>query len=408
MSHLAQLSLESTGAMCPTSRGPFFEFDLACEYLRSRETVTNTRLRCLADLSDVVSGGRAVREPAVARAIIDAIVANLPVGNIRVRRESLVLLGHVATSLGGYFVDYLAQILPHVVERLGDQSSAQRMVGEAAAELFTVILAAVGPAKAYEALLEAKAFSHKSWRVRERLFMGLAATLSSREHTIALRPHLDALLALTLTALTDRGTTVRDAAVEVLVRLYGHIGEALHPELQKSSYKLRDAQIRTLHKRFALVQVTQPPLSLRPAPTAPSSSGGGRRAVRRSTRPATADTGTTGRGGSSGGSSFRAAAAATALSVRCCRTQAELTRELDAAEAALDGGTPPSGGLEQPLVGGAGAAAVDWRSRLDALRRLCAVFTARPLPSPEHGGEGMPTAGGLGLAELLWNRGKLR
>ena len=80
--------------------------ELAVEYLMSKETVTYTRLSSLGALHRAVEAG-SMPTGAVLASIVKAVLRNLGVGNIRVRREGLVIVGVIATRLGGAFAEHV-------------------------------------------------------------------------------------------------------------------------------------------------------------------------------------------------------------------------------------------------------------------------------------------------------------
>ena len=370
---------------------------MAIEYLSTKDTVTNTRLSCLATLHRAVADGD-LPGPAELASIVQAVLRNLPVGNIRVRREALVIVGVLATRMGGGFSPFLSKTLPLLALRMGDHAAAQKMVAEAASEAFETIQAAVGVRPVYEALLTAKSFEHKSWHVREQLFGALASTVV--KYGAADLP-LEPLVLCVIAGLKDRAPGTRDAAVSVAVRLYARMGAALWTELQGSG--LRDAQLRTLEDKFANVTVdTAAVVPLRPPPGSAGSQqrsqqrGGSRetpqRSARRARGSAPSSSGTqqqlfntpgssssgrrgNGRGGGGGsppqGSGFADVTSSGAPhSPVIVRSEGELKAEFSSL----------SEGLQRP----------DWNERLLSLRRLGGVIasgTCTTFPS---------------FAEILW------
>ena len=318
--------------------------ELACELLQSKDTVTSTRLNCLCKLQQASRDGAAVADRQVTQAIVQAALANFSVGNIRVRREALVLVHIMAHSLGGAFLPFLEQSLPLVVERLGDNSITARIVSAAAADSFKALVAAVGATVCYEHLLRGRSFAHKNWHIRERLLRGLSEDLQTRASGLP----LEALMKLALGALDDRAPEVRGAAMEALTQLYRRVGEPMRAELQRSN--LRDAHVKQLEQRFAAVTVDDV--------TTPVFQGHIDHTDRRastSTSTATSRRGTSGPS-VSGGSEVSSGHTRPPPAVvgRRISTKPELMREINLAERCLRS-----------------AEAEDWDERVGTMRRLC-------------------------------------
>jgi hypothetical protein len=332
------------------------ELDLALEYLSSRETVTNTRLACITTLRDLVVQGGGLDTGRLS-GCLTAALATLTLGsNIRVRSQALLLVADIARapSLGPDLGEQLGPALPLLLERMGDASAAQRMVAAAAATAFEAVLQCVGAAAVYAALLVAKAFTHKSFRVREQLLRTLAAAFEQRGAR-ELAVQLPELLEHTLALLGDRSAPVRGAAADVLVALYPHVGDGLRSELQRAP-RVRDVQLRQLLQRLAagpqpgapegLVALHAPQPAPAPPPIRPKrpaatphvggAAGGARRAARTVVAPPIVGAGV--------GASAEAGAASEAgpevevVPAVTVHSGAELRHELKAAEDALCSG----------------------------------------------------------------------
>eukprot|EP01044_Picomonas_judraskeda_P010555 COSAG03_NODE_1366_length_4248_cov_171.653651_2_plen_1004_part_01 len=356
---------------------------MAIEYLNAKDTVTNTRLSCLAQLHKALEGG-ALPGAAEIAATVQAVLRNVPVGNIRVRREALAIVSLLAVRMGAEFRQFLPKTMPLLVLRMGDHAAAQRMVAEAAIEAFETVQAVVGVRPVYEQLLAAKSFEHKSWHVRQQLFDALGSTLT--KYGAADLP-LEPLLERILSGLNDRAVGARDAAANATVRLYERVGVALTKELQSSG--LRDGQLRALEARFAssgnvdsacVVPLRPPPGSAgrsarpelsarRPKASAPSS-GRDRPSVQQQLFKTP---------GSSGGASRRPGRESSSPPQRgalaphspvTIRSEAELKAEFSSL----------SDGLQR----------ADWNERLLCLRRLGAVVVSGA------------TTSFLAFTELLW------
>ena len=356
---------------------------MAIEYLNAKDTVTNTRLSCLAQLHKVLEGGELLGAAELA-AIVQAVLRNVPVGNIRVRREALGIVSLLAGRMGTEFRQFLPKTIPLLVLRMGDHAAAQRMVAEAAIEAFETVQAVVGVRPVYEQLLAAKSFEHKSWHVRQQLFDALGSTLT--KYGAADLP-LEPLLECIISGLNDRAVGARDAAANATVRLYERVGVALTKELQSSG--VGGAQLRALEERFAssgnvdsacVVPLRPPPgsagsyarqeLSARRPRTSAPSSGRDRPPVQQQLfKTPGSSAGTTRRPGRESNSPPQRGAIAPHSPVTI-RNEAELKAEFSSLSDALQ--------------------RADWNERLLSLRRLGAVIVSGA------------TTSFLAFAELLW------
>jgi CLIP-associating protein 1/2 len=132
------------------------------------------------------------------------------------------------------------QVLPGMIEKLGDNKQPVR---DAAMASIEVVMAVVGAAEVFERMLGA--FGHKAWRLREQLAIFVQRTLA--EGQAGAVPLAD-VVPLVAKLLNDQQPAVRTAAMNALVELYRTVGDKLRRDLEK--HKIRPAQMKQLVERF--------------------------------------------------------------------------------------------------------------------------------------------------------------
>ncbi|XP_063544536.1 CLIP-associating protein [Cydia strobilella] len=171
------------------------------------------------------------REPEIehdiAAQLLDALVHWLNGGNFKVAQNGLETIAALAERLGSDFSCYVPSVLPHIIDRLADTKEGVRHMAR-------VCIAALGESRAAppRALLARliPATQHKAPHTREeavRTIQTLLDTHGAQELQLrAAVPNLAGLLG-------DPSSPVRDAAMQLLVDMYRHVGERLRTDLKK-------------------------------------------------------------------------------------------------------------------------------------------------------------------------------
>ncbi|XP_052757139.1 CLIP-associating protein isoform X2 [Galleria mellonella] len=171
------------------------------------------------------------REPEItqelAAQLLDALVAWLNGGNFKVAQNGLEVLAALADRMGPDFSHYVPTVLPHIIDRLADTKEAVRQTARAC-------VAALGDSRAAppRALLArlAPALQHKAPHAREEALRCIQTLLDTHGAAeLQLRAAVPTLAALA----ADPSGAVRDAALQLFVDVYRHVGERLRQDLKK-------------------------------------------------------------------------------------------------------------------------------------------------------------------------------
>eukprot|EP00878_Enallax_costatus_P031208 GHUV01034104.1.p1 GENE.GHUV01034104.1~~GHUV01034104.1.p1 ORF type:complete len:529 (+),score=166.68 GHUV01034104.1:627-2213(+) len=140
---------------------------------------------------------------------------------------------------------YVSALLPHVVERLGDN---RQEVRQAACNLLLELLQVLRPDVMMEKL--SKLWSHKSWKVRHGLLQFVAEAVSTTGEAALVPPRDEDNWVLTyvIKLVGDPESAVRDAAVECLEEVYRVYGEQLIDIINRHS--LRPAHMNAIYARL--------------------------------------------------------------------------------------------------------------------------------------------------------------
>ncbi|XP_045782682.1 CLIP-associating protein isoform X1 [Maniola jurtina] len=159
--------------------------------------------------------------------LLDALITWLNGGNFKVAQSGLEVIGALAERMGPEFSHYVSTVLPHIIDRLADTKEGVRVAARACISSLSDSRAA--PPRPLLARLT-PALQHKAPHAREEALKCIAALLHSHGAAeLQLRSAVPSLAAL----LGDPSSAVRDAAVQLLVDVYRHVGERLRQDLKK-------------------------------------------------------------------------------------------------------------------------------------------------------------------------------
>ncbi|CAH2056542.1 unnamed protein product, partial [Iphiclides podalirius] len=171
------------------------------------------------------------REPEItgdlAAQLIDALIAWLNGGNFKIAQNGLEVLAALAERLGPEFSHFVPTVLPHIIDRLADTKEGVRAAARAC-------VAALGESRAAapRSLLArlTPALQHKAAHTREEALRCIGSLLHAHGAAeLQLRAAVPGLAAL----VGDPSSAVRDAAMQLLVDVYRHVGERLRQDLKK-------------------------------------------------------------------------------------------------------------------------------------------------------------------------------
>ncbi|KAG0620882.1 hypothetical protein M758_4G252000 [Ceratodon purpureus] len=178
--------------------------------------------------------------------LVDASTVLLKDNNFKVCHGTLNLLILAAAMSGEYLKVHINQLVPAVVERLGDSKQIVRDAGRR----FLLVLMEVSTPSSVADRAGSYAWTHKNWRVREEFARTVASAfnLFSATDFHFQRLHLPAVLQL----LEDSNSNVREAAMLCLEEMYRHGGQNVKGELQR--HHVRPAQMKEISSRFERIE----------------------------------------------------------------------------------------------------------------------------------------------------------
>ncbi|XP_073388615.1 CLIP-associated protein isoform X1 [Physcomitrium patens] len=182
-------------------------------------------------------------------ALVDASTVLLKDNNFKVCQGTLHLLTLAAVMSGEYLRVHYNQLVPAVVERLGDNKQTVR---DASRRLLLALMEVSTPSIIADRA-GSYAWTHKNWRVREEFAHTIASAFNLFSSTgfHFQRMHLPANLQL----LEDSNSNVREAALVCLEEMYRHGGQNVKDELQR--HHLRPALMKEISFRFDRIEPTK-------------------------------------------------------------------------------------------------------------------------------------------------------
>ncbi|XP_026325416.1 CLIP-associating protein-like [Hyposmocoma kahamanoa] len=163
----------------------------------------------------------------LAAQLLDALIAWLNGGNFKVAQNGLEVLVALSERMGPELSAFVPTILPHIIDRLADTKEGVRHMAR-------LCIAALGESRAAapRALLArlTPTTQHKAAHAREEAIRCIQTLLDTHGAAeLQLRGAVPTLAAL----VGDPNSAVRDAAMQLLVDVYRHVGEKLRSDLKK-------------------------------------------------------------------------------------------------------------------------------------------------------------------------------
>ncbi|CAG5005397.1 unnamed protein product [Parnassius apollo] len=187
------------------------------------------------------------REPEIthdlAAQLVDALITWLNGGNFKIAQNGLEVLAALAERMGPEFSNFVPTALPHIIDRLADTKECVRTaaracvsaLGESRAAAPRTLLARLTPA-----------LQHKAAHTREEALRCIGALLHTHGAAeLQLRGAVPSLAAL----VGDPSGAVRDAALQLLLDVYRHVGERLRQDLKKKEL-LPAQKLALLEQKF--------------------------------------------------------------------------------------------------------------------------------------------------------------
>ncbi|CAH0698108.1 unnamed protein product [Spodoptera exigua] len=304
----------------------------------------------------------------LAAQLLDSMVAWLNGGNFKVAQNALEVLTALAERMGPEFSHFVPTVLPHIIDRLADTKEAVRHTAR-------TCVSALGTSRAANArgLLArlTPALSHKAPHAREETLRCIQTLLENHGATeLQLRAAVPNLAAL----VGDPSAAVRDAAMQLLVDVYRHVGERLRQDLKKKEL-LPAQKFALLEQKFD--EAREAGLLL---PTATAGADEPDFISRTVKRTMTIPTSARSRDGDSSGASTPVSSSAHSAGLSesgagAVSSEAFEAAFLSSAPAAVYG---PRGldDLCRHAAALLGDRAADWEKRVDALKKIRSLLTA--------------------------------
>ncbi|CAH1773834.1 unnamed protein product [Owenia fusiformis] len=176
---------------------------------------------------------------------IEGLVGWVNCSNYKVSLNGLEVLGLLVNRCGENFKMHVSNILPAVMNRLGDNKDDVR---EGAQDLLLKLMVPASSAQyVFDRIMTG--FKHKLWRVREQVLLCLASTIN---HYGAKSLTLSKIVPSICKCLEDQSGPVRDAATAALVEIYRHVGERVRNDLSKK--EISASKLKILFERFDQVK----------------------------------------------------------------------------------------------------------------------------------------------------------
>ncbi|XP_053677219.1 CLIP-associating protein [Anopheles nili] len=159
--------------------------------------------------------------------LIDGLIPWMTGSHHKIAQRALEAFTELIVRLGQDFNAYTSTILPHVIDRLGDNRDTVR---EKAQLLLHKLMECrvVVPQSLLDKL--SVCFKHKNAKVREEFLQTIVSTLNEYgTQALSVRMYIAPIVSL----LGDPTPTVRDAAIQTLVEIYKHVGDKLRVDLKK-------------------------------------------------------------------------------------------------------------------------------------------------------------------------------
>lgn len=141
------------------------------------------------------------------------------------------------------FIAYVSTVLPHVIDRLGDNKDTVR---EKAQLLLQKLLECkVLTPQTMVDKLSVNCFKHKNAKVREEFLQTIVSTLNEYgTQALVVKAYIPPIVQL----LGDPHVSVREAALQTLVEIYKHVGDKLRTDLKKR--EVPPAKMSALEQKF--------------------------------------------------------------------------------------------------------------------------------------------------------------
>ncbi|XP_030371941.1 CLIP-associating protein [Scaptodrosophila lebanonensis] len=180
--------------------------------------------------------------------LIDGLMPWLTGSHFKIAQKSLEAFSELIKRLGSDFNAYTATVLPHVIDRLGDNRDTVRE--KAQLLLRDLMEHRVLTPQGLIDKLAASCFKHKNAKVREEFLQTIVTTLHEYgTQQLSVRNYIPPVAIL----LGDPTVAVRETAIQTLVEIYKHVGDRLRPDLRKME-DMPASKLALLEQKFDQVK----------------------------------------------------------------------------------------------------------------------------------------------------------
>lgn len=162
---------------------------------------------------------------------------------LQIAQRALEAATELIIRLEHDFIAYVSTVLPHVVDRLGDNKDTVRE--KAQLLLQKLMECRVLVPQTLMDKISVNCFKHKNAKVREEFLQTIVNTLNEYgTQGLSVKTYIAPIVAL----LGDPTAVVRDAAHQTLVEMYKHVGDRLRADLRKKD--VPPAKLQGLELKF--------------------------------------------------------------------------------------------------------------------------------------------------------------
>ncbi|XP_063699952.1 CLIP-associating protein isoform X4 [Culicoides brevitarsis] len=175
--------------------------------------------------------------------LIDGLVLWMNGSHFKIAQRALESYIEIIGRLEHDFIAYVSTVLPHVIDRLGDNKDTVRE--KAQALLQKLLECKVLTPQTLVDKLSVNCFKHKNAKVREEFLTTIVSTLNEYgTQSLVVKAYIPPIVLL----LGDPHVSVRECALQTLVDIYKHVGDKLRADLKKRD--VPPAKMATLEQKF--------------------------------------------------------------------------------------------------------------------------------------------------------------
>uniref|UniRef100_A0A336M1C0 CSON009687 protein n=1 Tax=Culicoides sonorensis TaxID=179676 RepID=A0A336M1C0_CULSO len=175
--------------------------------------------------------------------LIDGLVLWMNGSHFKIAQRALESYIEIIERLQHDFIAYVSTVLPHVIDRLGDNKDTVRE--KAQVFLQKLLECKVLTPQTLIDKISTNCFKHKNAKVREEFLQTIVNTLNEYgTQALVVKSYIPPIVLL----LGDPHVSVRECALQTLVDIYKHVGDKLRADLKKRD--VPPAKMASLEQKF--------------------------------------------------------------------------------------------------------------------------------------------------------------